>query len=735
MRRFTLKAITLSAAIFMLCVSGVGYGATQIDALLLKKSDVRVVDRIQRNEIINVIVEIDASDVEAESINKRKIKGISHDDSSITAYRKQRYQEKKDILLNALLPDTPLLLTRDFSHLPMFAVKIHHINELNALARRSDVLAIYEDIQLHMHLAQSAPLIQQPRALTLNKTGAGTTVAVLDSGVDYTRSAFGSCTSPGVPSGCKVIYAQDIAPDDGSRDDNGHGSNVAGIVVGIAPGTKIAALDVFNGTSASSSDIISAINWSIANQSAYNIVAMNMSLGSGVYASCSTGSNPFKTPIANAKSAGIHSVASSGNDGSSTGISIPACTPQAISVGAVYDSNIGAMSYSMCSDATTAADKIACFSNSASILSVLAPGAWITAAGATYAGTSQASPHVSGALAVLRSAYPLESLDTISARLTTRGVSVTDSRNGLVKPRIDMLAALGAVNNAFSAAVSVAGVNGTVYANNIDATKESGEPNHGGVVGGKSVWWKWIAPYTSKVTISTEGSSFTTVQAVYTGSAVNLLNLIAPVSSTSRTYTFNAVADTTYNFVVDGVNAASGVIQFAWKYDDTDGDGIIDGLDNCVSVSNANQANFDGDSQGDACDADDDNDGLLDTEESIATTDPFDKDSDNDGVWDGDEVHVYGTSPKLADTDDDGLSDGDEILAYHMNPLSNDKGRLAPRGNPDNELNVADLLVLERLTLGFVSPTAVERALADMNKDGQLDIVDMLLLERTMLGL
>lgn len=48
---------------------------------------------------------------------------------------------------------------------------------------------------------------------------------------------------------------------------------------------------------------------------------------------------------------------------------------------------------------------------------------------------------------------------------------------------------------------------------------------------------------------------------------------------------------------------------------DTDNDGVADATDNCVTVSNANQANFDNDTQGDACDTDDDNDGILDTAE------------------------------------------------------------------------------------------------------------------------
>ena len=86
---------------------------------------------------------------------------------------------------------------------------------------------------------------------------------------------------------------------------------------------------------------------------------------------------------------------------------------------------------------------------------------------------------------------------------------------------------------------------------------------------------------------------------------------------------------------------------------DTDGDGVCDEEDNCPAVSNADQANYDGDTEGDVCDSDDDNDGVPDTEDAF----PFDAsesvDTDDDGI---------GNNADL-DDDNDGFTDVQEAEA------------------------------------------------------------------------
>jgi len=91
--------------------------------------------------------------------------------------------------------------------------------------------------------------------------------------------------------------------------------------------------------------------------------------------------------------------------------------------------------------------------------------------------------------------------------------------------------------------------------------------------------------------------------------------------------------------------------------EDPEPDGVFDIVDNCPSTANPDQTDTDSDALGNACDPDDDNDGLSDEDETtVHGTDPLDADTDDDGLNDGFEVSI-GTSPLLPDTDGDGFSD------------------------------------------------------------------------------
>lgn len=338
-------------------------------------------------------------------------------------------------------------LLRDYNNLPIAFYRISNKEALVDLLNDPNVKPVYPNRINQATTMESLPLINQPQANTKGFNGTGSSVAVLDTGVNYLHSDFG-CTAVNSPSStCRVVYAFDSAPDDGSLDDNGHGSNVSAIVSKVATKTKIIGIDVFRSGSAYDSDILAGINWAVNNAKTYNIKAINLSLGiPGVKYKSECSNSSYATAFANARAAGVVPVVASGNDAFPDGISSPACVAGAVRVGAVYDSNIGGVSWGnpvKCSDPTTAADKVACFSNGGSLVTLLAPGAMITAGGYTMGGTSQATPHVAGAIALLRanSVTPTETIDQTINRLKTTGKPITDSRTGLVFPRIDLLAA------------------------------------------------------------------------------------------------------------------------------------------------------------------------------------------------------------------------------------------------------------------------------------------------------
>jgi hypothetical protein len=236
-------------------------------------------------------------------------------------------------------------------------------------------------------------------------TGAGQAIAVIDTGIDYTHAFLGG----GLGQGYKVVGGYDFVDDDSNpMDTYGHGTEVAGVLAatpfnylgkhyqGAAPGANLIALRVDAANDPVPDERIEkALQWVLTNQATYNIVAVNISFGSGHYAGSQT--SVYSDELAALKSKGVFVAAASGNGGVQTpgGVEYPAADPNVYSVGAV-----------------DAFDTITEYTERGANLDILAPGDDVvtTSPGpddfTQSSGTSFATPFVCGTVALMRQANP-----------------------------------------------------------------------------------------------------------------------------------------------------------------------------------------------------------------------------------------------------------------------------------------------------------------------------------------
>jgi len=346
--------------------------------------------------------------------------------------------------------------------LPLVTMNISSADVKN-LSSDSSVYSIEEDKANFVSLAESSPLVDATAAWSSGYTGSGVYIAILDTGVDKNHpfltgrvvseacysggNGMGVSLCPGKVTASTATGSGVAAPSSVKGYD--HGTHVAGIAAGtnssykgVAPAAQLISIQVFTNVSgqalAYDSDIIKGLQRVLALSSTYNIASVNMSLGGGKYTSaCDTTS--MKTAIDNLRSAGIATVIASGNEAYTNAVSYPGCISTAVTVGSTADGSLG-----------TIADTVSSFSNSASMLDLLAPGQYILSSipGTSYgnkSGTSMAAPHVAGAFAVLKSASGASDVDEMENALKTTGKQITDSRNSIVKPRILVNKAISAL--------------------------------------------------------------------------------------------------------------------------------------------------------------------------------------------------------------------------------------------------------------------------------------------------
>ena len=404
-----------------------------------------------------------------ESPSVRVIVLFDGDDLSLTdlGARSQAIAERRDLVLDGLTPGE-FRVTDTFNNFSAVSGYVT-FEGLRKLAGDYRVEKIDLDIPGRMALAESTDLVRARDVQAMGITGAGVTVAVLDTGIDsdhpdlqddiVAQQCF--CTNADGVTGCCPGGKTESSGPGGAEDEQGHGTHVAGIITsggrmaprGMAPDADIVAIRVLDktGVAASATQLMKAFDWIISTQPAVKVVNASLTFGSfpGQCDSASAFTSVLAQAVNTLRARGTLTVASAGNAANKQEIGAPACVSGAIGVGAVYDANVGTISFG-CTDGSTSADKIACFSNSSSAVDLLAPGAAITSSGlgggvAGFAGTSQASPHVAGAIALLLQAKPGATADQLEAALKASGRPITDPGNGLAIPRIDVRAAVDAI--------------------------------------------------------------------------------------------------------------------------------------------------------------------------------------------------------------------------------------------------------------------------------------------------
>ena len=306
--------------------------------------------------------------------------------------------------------------------------------------------------------------------------GKGYAVAVIDTGIDLDHPFFGTDSNhDGIDD--RIVFQYDFygANDASAQDGIGHGTHVSGIIgssdsnfPGIAPAVNLVELKVFpdKAGSASDGDIKEALNWVIANAGKFNIVAVNMSLGSGDFYTARTSGN-YSQQLQALSALGVTVVSASGNSydvKQKMGVSYPSADPYSLSVGAVWAGSGSASNPKAGQSQVGVADAIAFFSQRDLIVSdIFAPGIWIDSAKngggeVQMAGTSMASPEVAGMVVLAQQLADQElgrrlSFTEIKSLIHSTGTPIVDGDNendtvvntGATYYRIDMMALANAI--------------------------------------------------------------------------------------------------------------------------------------------------------------------------------------------------------------------------------------------------------------------------------------------------
>ncbi|MDO8344270.1 MAG: S8 family serine peptidase [Cellvibrio sp.] len=326
----------------------------------------------------------------------------------------QRVQKSQNQLLGELRKQKLVRQVHgQFTQLTNSLIITAEAGSIEQIRRMPQVAGVYPDAQVKALLAESVDVTKAPQLWAMRDsqareiTGQGVTVAVLDTGIDYTHPDLGGCIGAGckVAGGYNFIEGEDVT---NPIDKHGHGTHVAGIIAakgtltGVAPDVTLYAYKVLSDQGwGMESGIVAALEKAVDPDgnplTDDQIDIVNMSLGGS-----GAPDSPISEAANNAMAAGVVVVVAAGNSGSSySTIGSPGNAEQVLTVGA--SDNNGA---------------IAGFSSRGPISGkayvkpeLVAPGVEINSAkpGGSYvrlSGTSMATPHVAGGAALLKQLYP-----------------------------------------------------------------------------------------------------------------------------------------------------------------------------------------------------------------------------------------------------------------------------------------------------------------------------------------
>jgi len=305
---------------------------------------------------------------------------------------------------------------------------------VEGLSRNPNVDYIAPDLEVQA-CGQTVPTGVQRMGVTANPTAdidgvderVNVNVAVLDTGIDLDHADL------------NVVGGINCNARSRTYDDeNGHGTHVAGTigaldngigVVGVAPGANLYAVRVLDRRgSGYTSDIVCGIDWVAQNVGTIKIASMSLGGTGSDDGNCGNSNNdPEHQAICRATALGVTFIVAAGNEADDSARHTPAAYDEVITVSALSDFNglPGGGAAPTCR--TDEDDTLANFSNFGPDVDIMAPGVCIysTTMGGTYgtmSGTSMATPHVSGAAALILAADPSMSAEWLrTALLSTYG--------------------------------------------------------------------------------------------------------------------------------------------------------------------------------------------------------------------------------------------------------------------------------------------------------------------------